>query len=224
MAVMNTSSAVSAQLSVVNTGKKANTEDEMSQQAFLTLFTTQLQNQNPLDPVKNEAFVAQLAQFSQLEATTKMADSLASMSSTMQGDRLMSGSALIGKKVASPTGTAELIDGANVSGVLSLANGANSVKLDVYDSNGVSVFNQSMGRQPPGDLTVRWDGFNNQGERMAPGRYKVVATVDAFGQISQVPISTPSTVKSVTFTNNELMLELNDGSSVPLSGVQRIDS
>jgi flagellar basal-body rod modification protein FlgD len=196
----------------------------MSQQAFLTLFTTQLQNQNPLDPVKNEAFVAQLAQFSQLEATTKMADSLASMSSTMQGDRLMSGSALIGKKVASPTGTAELIDGANVSGVLSLANGANSVKLDVYDSNGVSVFNQSMGRQPPGDLTVRWDGFNNQGERMAPGRYKVVATVDAFGQISQVPISTPSTVKSVTFTNNELMLELNDGSSVPLSGVQRIDS
>jgi flagellar basal-body rod modification protein FlgD len=177
-----------------------------------------------LDPVKNEAFVAQLAQFSQLEATTKMADSLASMSSTMQGDRLMSGSALIGKKVASPTGTAELIDGANVSGVLSLANGANSVKLDVYDSNGVSVFNQSMGRQPPGDLTVRWDGFNNQGERMAPGRYKVVATVDAFGQISQVPISTPSTVKSVTFTNNELMLELNDGSSVPLSGVQRIDS
>jgi flagellar basal-body rod modification protein FlgD len=224
MAVMNTSSAVSAQLSIANTGKKLDKDDEMSQQAFLTLFTTQLQNQNPLDPVKNEAFVAQLAQFSQLEATTKMADSLASMSSTMQGDRLMSGSALIGKKVASPTGTAELIDGANVSGVLSLANGANSVKLDVYDSNGVSVFNQSMGRQPPGDLTVRWDGFNNQGERMASGRYKVVATVDAFGQISQVPISTPSTVKSVTFTNNELMLELNDGSSVPLSGVQRIDS
>jgi len=89
MAVMNTSSAVSAQLSATNTGKKVNTEDEMSQQAFLTLFTTQLQNQNPLDPVKNEAFVAQLAQFSQLEATTKMADSLASMSSTMQGDRLI---------------------------------------------------------------------------------------------------------------------------------------
>ncbi len=224
MAVMNTSSAVSAQLSVANMGKKVTTEDEMSQQAFLTLFTTQLQNQNPLDPVKNEAFVAQLAQFSQLEATTKMADSLASMSSTMQGDRLMTGAALIGKKVASPTGSAELVDGANVTGVLSLAKGANSVSLDVYDSNGVKVFNQTMGRQQPGDLTVRWDGFNSQGERMAPGRYKVVATVDAFGEVSQVPISTPSTVKSVTYTNNELMLELTDGSSVPLSGVQRIDS
>ncbi|MBU3709128.1 MAG: hypothetical protein FGM20_08495, partial [Burkholderiaceae bacterium] len=51
-------------------------KEEMGQQAFLTLFTTQLQNQDPLDPVKNEAFVAQLAQFSQLEATTKMADSM----------------------------------------------------------------------------------------------------------------------------------------------------
>jgi len=97
MAVTNTSSAVSAQLSTVNS-KKANVKDEMSQQAFLTLFTTQLQNQNPLDPVKNEAFVAQLAQFSQLEATTKMADSLEMMSTTMQGDRLMTGAALIGKK------------------------------------------------------------------------------------------------------------------------------
>lgn len=223
MSVINTSSAVSAQLSTVNS-KKANVEDEMSQQAFLTLFTTQLQNQNPLDPVKNEAFVAQLAQFSQLEATTKMASSLESMSSTMQGDRLMTGAALIGKKVASPTGTAELLDGANVTGVMSLANGANSVNLDVYDKSGVKVFTQAMGRQPAGDLNVRWDGFNAKGERMPPGRYSVVATVDAFGEISQVPISTPSTVKSVTYLNNQLMLELQDGSSVALSDVQRIDS
>jgi flagellar basal-body rod modification protein FlgD len=223
MAVTNTSSAVSAQLSTVNS-KKANVQDEMSQQAFLTLFTTQLQNQNPLDPVKNEAFVAQLAQFSQLEATTKMADSLEMMSTTMQGDRLMTGAALIGKKVASPKGTAELIDGANVAGVLSLANGANSVNLDVFDKNGVKVFTQSMGRQPAGDMNVRWDGFNAKGERMPAGRYSVVATVDAFGEISQVPISTPSTVKSVTYLNNQLMLELQDGSSVSLSDVQRIDS
>jgi len=223
MAAISTNSAVSAQLSVVNS-KKAHVEDEMSQQAFLTLFTTQLQNQNPLDPVKNEAFVAQLAQFSQLEATTKMADSLEMMSMTMQGDRLMTGAALIGKKVASPTGTAELIDGANVAGVLSLANGANSVNLDVYDKNGVKVFTQSMGRQPAGDMNVRWDGFNAKGERMPAGRYSVVATVDAFGEISQVPISTPSTVKSVTYLNNQLMLELQDGSSVSLSDVQRIDS
>ena len=47
------------------------TSEDMGKQDFLTLFTAQLQNQNPLEPVKNEAFVAQLAQFSQLEATTQ---------------------------------------------------------------------------------------------------------------------------------------------------------
>ena len=51
-------------------------ESDLDRNAFLRLFTTQLQNQNPLDPMKNEAFVAQLAQFSSLEATTRMSDSL----------------------------------------------------------------------------------------------------------------------------------------------------
>lgn len=223
MSVMNTSASVSAQLSTVRqSGAKA--EKDMDQQAFLKLFTTQLQNQNPLEPVKNEAFVAQLAQFSQLEATTKMASSLESMASAMQGDRLMAGAALIGKKVASPNGTAELVDGANVTGVLALPAGASSVRLDVFDQNGSKVFTQNLGRQAPGDVTVRWDGFNSLGQRMPQGRYNVVATVDSFGQISQVPISTPATVRSISVVNNELMLELQDGSNVPLSNVQRIDS
>jgi flagellar basal-body rod modification protein FlgD len=220
---MNTSAAVSAQFSTVRQPGAQN-DKEMDQQAFLKLFTTQLQNQNPLDPVKNEAFVAQLAQFSQLEATTKMASSLQTMATTMQSDRLMAGASLIGKKVASPNGTAELVDGANVTGVLALENGASNVMLDVFDLNGSKVFSQSLGRQAPGDVTVRWEGFNSNGQRMPAGRYNVVATVDSFGEVSKVPVSTPATVRSVAVVNNELMLELQDGSTVSLAKVQRIDN
>jgi flagellar basal-body rod modification protein FlgD len=223
MSLMNTSASVSAQLSTIRQ-PGAQTDKDMDQQAFLKLFTTQLQNQNPLEPVKNEAFVAQLAQFSQLEATTKMASSLEAMAGVMQGDRLMTGAALIGKRVASPNGTAELKEGANVTGVLSLPAGASSVQLDVFDQNGSRVFSQNMGRQAPGDVTVRWEGFNNNGQRMPEGRYSVVATVDSFGQITQVPVSTPATVKSISVVNNEIMLELQDGSSVALTKVRRIDS
>lgn len=221
---ITTTAAVGAQLST-QAQKKPGTE-EMDQQAFLKLFTTQLQNQNPLDPVKNEAFVAQLAQFSQLEATTKMADSLASMSSAMKADKLMTGASLIGKKVASPSGTAELLDGANIRGSLDLEKGASAVTLDVYDANGSRVFTQSLGRQAPGQVDVVWQGYNSNGERMAPGRYNVVATVDVFGTVSKVPISTPATVSSVSYVaaNNELLLELADGSTVELSKVQRIDN
>ena len=47
-------------------------EDELGRDAFLTLLTTQLTNQNPLDPMDNEAFVAQLAQFSSVEGIKGM--------------------------------------------------------------------------------------------------------------------------------------------------------
>jgi flagellar basal-body rod modification protein FlgD len=201
-------------------------QEEMGQQAFLALFTAQLQNQDPLDPVKNEAFVAQLAQFSQLEATTKMATSMEQMATAQQTDRLLAGTSLIGKKIAAPNGSAQLLNGANISGMISAPNGADKVQLDVYDALGRKVFTQSMGRQPPGDLQVRWDGFNQSGERMPEGRYKVIATVNSFGKVTQVPLSTPAVVKSVTYSAaaKDLMVELEGGDTVPLVQVKRVDA
>ena len=54
-------------------------EEDLDRTAFLTLFTTQLKNQNPLDPMDNEAFVSQLAQFSSLEAMTGVRTSVDAM-------------------------------------------------------------------------------------------------------------------------------------------------
>jgi len=77
---------------------KSKSREEMGKQDFLTLFTAQLQNQNPLEPVKNEAFVAQLAQFSQLEALTNMQTSLDTFVTAMSGERMLNSASLIGKK------------------------------------------------------------------------------------------------------------------------------
>jgi flagellar basal-body rod modification protein FlgD len=217
--IARASSATSAQTAA------ADVEKEMGREAFLTLFTTQLQNQNPLDPVKNEAFVAQLAQFSQLEASTRMADSLESMTAAMQGDRLLAGAALIGRKVASPSGMAQLLDSGAISGVISVPDGASSVRLDVYDARGRAVYTQQLGRQEPGEIIVRWDGADQTGQRQAPGLYTVNATVDTFGTLNKVPITTPATVRSVSYSSmaDGLVLELDDGSTVPLSQVKRVD-
>lgn len=74
-------------------------EDELGKDAFLTLFTAQLQNQNPLDPMANEAFVSQLAQFSSLEGIKGMQGSLDNMVSGMRQDQMVAGANLVGKKV-----------------------------------------------------------------------------------------------------------------------------
>jgi flagellar basal-body rod modification protein FlgD len=77
---------------------------------FMQLLITQMQNQNPLEPMSNEAMAAQLAQFSQLELTEEMNGSISSMNSTMgelnssfQGSLLMAeydyAKSLLGKGV-----------------------------------------------------------------------------------------------------------------------------
>ncbi|WP_353135104.1 flagellar hook capping FlgD N-terminal domain-containing protein, partial [Limnohabitans sp.] len=94
------------------------TNENMGQTEFLTLFTTQLKNQNPLDPVKNEAFVAQLAQFSQLEATTAMKTSMQNLVSSLANDRLLGATSLIGKTVGVPDGPVMVTDTTVSQGVV----------------------------------------------------------------------------------------------------------
>ena len=195
------------------------------QREFLLLFTTQLQNQNPLDPMDNEAFVAQLAQFSQLEATVSMSDSIESMVDTFKGDRMLNGASLIGKKVASPNGIAELKNGEPVTGVISLPQGATRIDVNVYDRSGRVVYADSTGRQAPGDITIGWDGKDLNGNMLPDGEYQIVANVDSFGEVKQVPITTPVQIKSVTYSaeDGDLILEVTNGDTVRLSQVKRIE-
>ena len=200
--------------------------DKMGKTEFLTLFTTQLQNQNPLDPVNNEAFVAQLAQFSQLEATTNMGTSMESMVKSMKSDRFMNGANLIGKQVTAPMGNARYEKGSTINGLVSLPNGADSVSLDVFDAQGKRVYTQTLGRQMPGDLKLSWNGATDAGDPAPSGTYKIVATVNSLGKVTQTPISTPMTVKSVTYSpaDDDLIVEVEGGATVPLSQITRIDA
>ena len=196
---------------------------EMGQTAFLTLFTTQLQNQNPLDPMENEAFVAQLAQFSQLEATTKMSDSLQTLVSSMSGERMSSAASLIGKSVAISDGKA-IKTGEPVEGSVSLANDVDSITLKVFSSSGALVRTGQIGAQKKGDYPFSWDGNDADGNAMADGTYRIEATVTRFGASSKVPVTTMANVRSVTTdaATGDMKVELNDGSLVSLSEVKRI--
>ncbi|CAM8656912.1 FlgD Flagellar hook capping protein [Burkholderiales bacterium] len=200
--------------------------EEMGEREFLLLFTTQLQNQNPLDPMENEAFVAQLAQFSQLEATTTMSDKMTGLVDALKGQRLMDGSSLIGKQVAVPNGPAILKNGAPISGLISVPDGASSVNYTVYNRNGTVVKSEELGRKPPGDVLVRWDGKDQSGRAMPDGAYQIVVNVRSpDGSNTTLPIATPDTVKSVSYSTetDDLVLETLNGGTVNFSQVKQIN-
>jgi flagellar basal-body rod modification protein FlgD len=197
-----------------------------SQQDFLKLFTTQLQNQNPLDPTKNEAFVAQLAQFSQLEATTNMATQLTSFVSSMTGDRMLNGAALIGKKVAVEGAPIVMQGGQPVQAVIALPAGAEGMRLEIFDSRGTMVRQQIAGAQAPGEVTLTWDGKDSVGSTVSDGIYTFKATITSAGITSNPAVTTLATVRSISQTDaaSPLMLQVDGGRSVALSSVKRIGS
>jgi len=77
--------------------------EALGKDAFMTLLVQQMRNQDPMAPMDNQAFVAQLAQFSSLEQMTKVNDNLLGLAVLQQSNALMSqltqSSALIGKEV-----------------------------------------------------------------------------------------------------------------------------
>ena len=197
----------------------------MGQSEFLTLFTTQLKNQDPTDPVKNEAFVAQLAQFSQLEATTAMKDSMNSMVSSMSNDRMLGAASLMGKQVAVPDGPVVVTSNTVSQGTINLPTGADGIQLQVFDSNGILVRSQIMGAQKPGDVTLEWDGMTDGGQAAANGVYRYVATVNSQGVMSKPTVNTYATVTGVSSagtSDGTMLLEVAGGKTVNLSSVKRI--
>ena len=195
----------------------------MGQKDFLTLFTTQLKNQDPLDPVKNEAFVAQLAQFSQLEATVTMSSTLSDYVTSTSGQAMMSGANLIGKTVSVPDGPALLAEGVPIEGVINLPTGADGVKFDVFDSKGSLVRSQVLGPQTLGDMTWSWDGKTDAGDVSANGTYKFKATVVSQGKTTNPAVSTMAYVTSVSQdTDKSMLLQVQGGKTLKLADVQRI--
>ena len=234
MAISDTTSSLSSLPSNIKTTAQYKAEKDltpqktsMGQSEFLTLFTTQLKNQDPTDPVKNEAFVAQLAQFSQLEASVAMKTSMESLVGSMKNDRMLGAASLIGKSVSVPDGPVTVTDNTVSQGTINLPTGADGIRLQVFSDQGQLVRTQIIGAQPVGDTTLAWDGMNESGAAAPNGTYRYVATVNRAGKITTPTVNTLATVRSVSSAgtaDGTLLLEVDGGKSISIADVKRVGS
>jgi flagellar basal-body rod modification protein FlgD len=207
---------------VKDAAKKTN--EDMGKQEFLTLFTAQLQNQNPLEPVKNEAFVAQLAQFSQLEALTNMQTSLDSFVTSMSGERMLGSASLIGKKVAVTDTPTQLTSGGTIDGSIDLPMGASGIQVSVLDSQGRLVQELIAGPQTPGTTPISWNGKDAAENPLPSGLYRLSAKAVINGQTTDVPVSTLSTVRAISSNpaDGSVSVEVDGGKTMLLTDVKRV--
>jgi len=166
---------------------------ELGQDDFLRLLVTQLQNQDPLKPVENQEFVAQLAQFSQLEQSAKqvklLEQNIAAQSNALQFSMLP----LVGRDVRF-NGAVVQFNKESVPMQFTLNQDAASVGISVIDAAKKVVRTLGLGLQRAGDIAVNWDGRDQNGNSAAPGLYQFAVTaLDAKGQ--EIATSSTSTLK-----------------------------
>ena len=163
---VNAVTSTTSQDSSVNLAKS----DDLDKQAFLELLTTQLKYQDPLNPMENTEFVAQLAQFSSLEQLWNLNTTLQTNSQLTQAMHNSMISSLIGKEVYAYSDYLDLQDGEPAQFSYYMDETAEA-SLIVYDEDGNVVNRIDLGAQEAGMHDGEWDGTNMSGEQMSPGSY-----------------------------------------------------
>ena len=202
-------------------------DQQLDRDAFLKLFTTQLKNQNPLDPMENEAFVAQLAQFSSLEAMTGVRTSMDSMAADSKSSRFLLGSSLIGKKIERVSNLVTVAEGEKVTSKANLPELADSGVFSIYDAaTNELIYKEDFNRMPPGAVDLTWNGQNQEGDQMPAGQYRFEFTANRGGNLTNVPLINKQTIAAVSWDKevDELEIEMEDGSKLNIAEVGRIEN
>lgn len=123
----------------------------LGQADFLRLLTAQLSQQDPLNPLDNNAFVAQMAQFSQVSGLAEINQSLSAITSLMRGNSSGALAGWIGHSALIDGDSAMPLDDGDVHGVLAAGQPARGVVLNLADATGNVVASRSLGDLAPGD-------------------------------------------------------------------------
>lgn len=171
---------------------------------FLQILTTQLKNQNPLDPLDTNQFTQQLVQFTSVEQQLKTNDFLEAMMSASQNASNAEAVSYVGKMVTAEGVKAELVNGAARwnFGVEKAA----TITATVKDKNGNVVF-VKQGNVNQGETVFTWDGIGSDGKKKPDGTYSITVTgKDADGKVVNVATEMTGEVTGVDFTGSEPVL------------------
>ncbi len=193
---------------------------------FLQLLVTKLENQDPMNPASDEQFIADLAQFSSLEQMNNIADGISKSNQwdylSMQSLNNVMASGLIGKEVKSEYKGVYVgqTDPATIN--FTLDSPAQEVDFTVRDSNGTVVANLTDKSPSVGVNSFKWDGKDDQGNRVAEGYYTIEATAKTAAGTTITPsLSVVGIVQSVIYRDGSAYLKVN-GTEIALGDITSV--
>ncbi|MCO6383712.1 flagellar hook capping FlgD N-terminal domain-containing protein [Oceanicola sp. 502str15] len=212
---METSSATAASGASGNTGQSSQGYINSDFETFLKMMTTQLQNQDPLNPLDSADFALQLATFSNVEQQVRTNVLLENLGVQMGMTGMSELANFVGMetRVAAPA----RFTGAPIEMTLDVAKGADGGVLVVYDEFGAEKQRLTIDTAAPFHV---WQGVDESGERFEDGLYSF--TVESYRGEELVGSSQAAVyarVEEARIENGETVLLLNSGVTVPASSV-----
>src|SRR6195952_3655047 len=176
-------------------------------QTFLTLLTTQLQNQNPLDPLDTNQFTQQLVQFASVEQQLKTNDQLTTLVSLQQTAQSTQALTFVGKTAVVDGSTATM---SNAAATWNLGVPTNSnVTVSIASSTGQTVFTGNYAVNAGDNQAFTWNGKGTDGTQWPDGKYTLTATAaDTSGNPVAVSTQVQGIVNSVDLTQSPPLLSI----------------
>lgn len=189
---------------------------------FLSILTTQLKNQNPLDPLDTNQFTQQLVQFSSVEQQLKSNEFLEALVMANKSSSITQGVAFVGKEVTASTTMGVLKDG-HASWQYNAASTADKSTITVKDAAGNVVYTTDAAIEG-GPGRFDWDGLDSTGQQVKDGPYQIsIDARDASGGYITVNTQMAGVVDGVDFSGDEPYL-LIGGSRVAMGSVLSVST
>ncbi len=213
-----TSAATTAQAAAG--AKNSRTQIAKNFDQFLLLLTTQLKNQNPLDPLDTNQFTQQLVQFASVEQQLQTNDTLSSLLQSTQSANATNALGFVGAEITASGATAALRSG-SAQWQLNAPRAAAQATISIVDKNGNVVFTDNRSLQA-GAQNYNWNGRTSTGTLAPEGDYTIGITArDATGQGMTVKTEIVGLVDGVDLTGATPVLTVGSV-RVPIANVKSI--
>lgn len=207
MSTVQANTVSSSLMSAMNPAStSAQSSTAAAQDQFMKLLVTQMQNQDPLNPMDNAQVTSQLAQLSTVSGIDKMNATLTSMMANYQSNQTFQAASMIGHGVMVDGSKTTLSKGSALFGV-NLSGAADSVSVTVTDANGLPVRTYDLGAQQAGLIPIQWDGTTDSGAAAADGAYTFKVNATSAGQ--SVPSQSLSYGQVASVANGSQGVTLN---------------
>ncbi len=203
--------------------KTSATQSQISeaQDRFLKLLTTQLKNQDPLNPLDNAQVTSQLAQISTVSGIEKLNATLQTLLQDSLDTQTTQAASLVGHAVLVPGGGLQLASSAGVGGI-ELAGAADEVTVTISDANGLPMKTLSLGALAAGLHNFSWDGKTDSGAQAADGNYSIAIAAKQGGEKVDATALSLAMVRSVIRTSQGFALDLGSLGAFTMDEVKQI--